>query len=125
MEGLPSPRILVDLDCDDLRLPEGRQRCDYVYFDGDRASSRVVLIELKKGAVKGSEVLGQLQEGANIAEKWIPPGTAFRLHPVVVHGKGVHKQEMKLLRNRRIRLRDRTAQALLMRCGGSLKSVLK
>ena len=124
MNGLPGSRVLVDLDCGALHLPKRSQRCDFVYFDETNGSQRVAPIELKNGGFSGSSVAGQLQEGATIADKWIPSGTLFRLIPVLVHGRGARKHEYERLRAVKISLRGHKAQAVLIRCGASLKSAL-
>ena len=124
MVGLPASRVLVDLDCDALHLPKGGQRCDYVYFDEKNGTQRVAPIELKGGGFSGSSVAGQLQEGATIADEWIPRGTSFRLVPILIHGKGARKKEYERLRAVKISLRGHRAQVLLIRCGAPLNAAL-
>ena len=124
MGGLPASRVLVDLDCEALNLPGGMQRCDFVYFDEDKGSSRVAPIELKSGSFDGREVRAQLQGGATVADGWIPQGTRFRLIPVLVHRRRMHKREYERLRKDKISLRGQTALAVLMRCGEPLKIAL-
>ena len=124
MSGLPTPRVLADLDCGALNLPAKLQRCDYFLVTEDNDSSLVAPIELKGGRVRGSEVAAQLQQGAKAAEKWLPPGASFRLVPILVHRRGIHKHELKHLRGTKIRLRGRQAQTVLIRCGAPLKRAL-
>lgn len=124
MKGVPASRVLVDLDCEALNLPGVDQRCDFLYFDEDKGSSRVAPIEIKSGGVKGSKVAAQLQGGATVADGWIPKGKRLRLIPILVHGGTVHKLERKRLRADRIKIRDYTAQVVLIRCGTPLGNAL-
>ena len=84
----------------------------------------VAPVELKSGGFKASTVIAQIQGGADAADKWLPPGNAFRFAPVLVHGKGVDRQNLKKLRRARIKLRGHEPAPVLIRCGAKLTSAL-
>lgn len=118
MEGAPESRVLVDLDCDDLDIAWGDsdKRCDYLFVGEEKVTAYVAPIELKGGGFKTSEVIGQLQGGANAADKWLPPGDAFQFVPILVHGKGIHPEDLRKLRRAKIKLRKHEPAPVLIRC---------
>lgn len=124
LNGLTTARVIVDLDCGELGIRDYRKRCDYVFFGEDEGTSWVVPIELKSGAFRGRDVVEQLQGGADVANRWLPQRCSFQFVPVLAHGKGVPKRGLKALRAHKIRLRDHTKQAVLIRCGETLRSAL-
>ena len=124
MEDLPEKRVLVDLDCAELGLSQAG-RCDYVYFDEDGISGRVVPIELKSGGFRPSHVTDQLQQGAEIAAGWIPHGLSLQLVPVLVHGKGIRRPELDRLLKVKITLRGRSGRLIWIKCGDPLKTALE
>lgn len=123
LEGVPRDRVLVDLD---LALEgAGGKRCDFLLAaDADRAGW-VVLMELKSGNAKAGEVGQQLQGGAAAVSAWLPRDLPYRFLPVLAHGKGLHRTELKKLRRIRIRLDRHRAQPELIRCGAKLSDVLR
>ena len=118
-------RIVVDLDCEDLHLPRVRKRCDYLFFGEKGARSQVVPIELKSGRFNATDVIDQLQGGADVADGWLPKEAHFQLVPLLVHGaKVVRRIERTALRSRKVGLRGQTQQVVMIGCGGKLKDVL-
>ena len=65
----PSERVIVDMDCDDLKILDGESRCDYVFIGREHSNVCVVPIELKSGGLKASAVLSQLAGGATLPTK--------------------------------------------------------
>ena len=124
MSGVPADHVVVDLDCGALRLPD-TPRCDFLFVGADGDGTRVAPIELKKGGFSGSKVVGQLQGGADAADGWLPIDCSFEFVPVLVHGKGVHRRERNLLRNRKIKLRDQKKQTVLIRCDSPLMNAFR
>ena len=121
----PSERVIVDMDCDDLKILDGESRCDYVFIGREHSNVCVVPIELKSGGLKASAVLNQLAGGAKAADCWLSPGIPFRFIPVLVHGKKLHRQDLKTLRSQKVKLREQRKQVQLVRCGGSLANALR
>ena len=124
LRGVPQKRIIVDMDCKALQIPNGRKRCDYLFVGEEPNTTWVVPIELKGGGWKASEALEQIEEGVRIADMWLPRGTSFQFVPVLVHGKGTHRNELRKLRSRKMRLRGQMKRIALIRCGAQLKSAL-
>lgn len=125
MKGTPTTRVVVDLDCNALNIPPNRKRCDYLFVGEENDTAWVAPIELKSGKFKADEIVDQLQGGADVVHKWLPPGSSFHFVPVLVHGKGVHRKDFERLRKRKIRLRNHTRQTELISCGDLLKRALR
>ena len=53
----PSMRVIVDMDCDVLSIPNNWKRCDYLFVGEDQNETWVAPIELKSGRLSVSEVL--------------------------------------------------------------------
>ena len=79
LKGLQSNRIIVDMDCEALGIPDNQKRCDYLYV-GEKRKTQVVPIELKSGKVpSASDAVEQLQKGADQADGWLPSKTPIRI----------------------------------------------
>ena len=116
----PSPRVIVDMDCEILPVSGNGKRCDYLFVGGECNETWVAPIELKGGRLNASEVLGQLEGGARIADSWLPKGTSFQFAPILAHGKKIHRNDLKVLRSRKIQLRGQKKGTTLIKCGGKL-----
>ncbi len=90
-KGLPPSRVIVDMDCDGLRIPKQWKRCDYLFFGAENEVTCVAPIELKSGGLRAGTVLEQLEGGARMADAWLPQEVSFRLIPIVAHGKGIRR----------------------------------
>ena len=118
-------KVVVDLDCEALRIPLDRKRCDYLFFGEKRTRTWVIPIELKSGSFNGAAVVDQLQGGADEADAWLPQETRFQLVPLLVHrAKVVRKNDRTALRSGKVGLRGQMKQVVLSRCGDRLKDVL-
>ena len=116
----PVKCVIIDVDS----VQAGGQKCDLLFVGEDGNNAWVSPIELKGGSFSGGDVARQLQGGADIADRWLLRVADFKLAPVLAHGKGVNKRELKALRSVKIRLRGQTRQTLLIRCGGRLQNAL-
>ena len=125
LTGAPAERIVVDMDCDSLRIPVERKRCDYLFVGEEPETVCVVPIELKSGRFEASATLEQLQAGVGMADTWLPQGVKFRLVPVLAHGKPIHPAERKRLLTRRIRWRKQKKGVVLIKCGEPLTKALR
>ena len=121
LEGIAKTRVVVDLDCRTLDLAPESKRCDYLVVDEELDASRVAAVELKSGNFKAGPVVEQLQGGADAADQWLPAGSGFQFVAVLAHGRGIHKEDQKTLRSRKIKLRGQERQTVLIRCGGILQ----
>lgn len=118
--------VLVDLDCEELHIPHGRKRCDYVFVGEKRTKAWVAPIELKSGRFHAAEVIDQLQGGAETVEEkaWLPDDGAFQFVPVLAHGGVIHRRQLKEFRSHKVLLRKQEQQVVVVRCDGRLKDAL-
>ena len=124
LKDAPAQRLIVDLDCATLPIPAGRKRCDYLFVGEENSTAWVVPIELKGGGFKAADGAEQLQGGSQVADAWLPPGSLFQFVPVLAHGKSVHNKDLKELRRKKVTLRGKERQTVLLRCRKKLISAL-
>lgn len=117
--------VLVNVDCSALHIPKDQHRCDYILVAEVKQAPFVAPIELKGGHFRGDHVVLQLQAGASLANRWLPPGAAFRLVPILAHKReSIHPVDLRVLRERKIALHDNEMQAVLLKCGTSVHEAL-
>ena len=129
LTGTPSNRVIVDLECEFDQQKKNTKRCDYVLFCGN-ASQRnliVALIELKSGTFKSPEVADQLQGGADFVTEMfgkLPKKANTALNtleitciPVLFHGKGIDRFELRELERAKIRFLSRNSTIKRRKCG--------
>ena len=124
LKGVPRERVIIDMDCQALQIPDDHKRCDYLLVGEETNTTWVVPIELKSGGLRAREVLEQIEEGVRMADMLLPQGTSFQFVPVLAHGKGIHPHELKVLRSRKIQLRGQRKGIVLIRCGDPLTKAL-
>ena len=117
-------RVIVDMDCDALRIPEERKRCDYLFVGEEHDTACVAPIELKSGRLSVSAVLEQIEGGVGMAESWLPQGVSFRFVPVLVHGRTIHPRDRRALLSRKVQLGKQKKGVVLIRCGEPLTKAL-
>ena len=125
LEGAPNARLLVDMDCDALNIPNQRKRCDYLFIGEEGDTTWIAPIELKSGGLKATEVLEQLEGGVRAVEAWLPRGVSFQLVPVLAHGKTTHPYELRKLRSKAIQLQGQKKLTVVIKCGEALKEKLR
>ncbi len=99
MDGAPSPRIVIDLD--EYDLPSDEPRCDYLLIsEGKSMYGWISVFEFKRGGLKASKVVRQLQAGACTAERLVPHNQSkqFQFRPVAVFGNSHKHQRDKLMK---------------------------
>ena len=116
--------VLVDMDCNALSIPEDWKRCDYLFVGEERNATWVAPIELKSGRLSVSQVLEQLEGGARMADRWLPQGVSFQLAPVLAHGKTIHRNDLKALRDKKLQLRGQRKGIAVIKCGEQLTKAL-
>ena len=125
LEGISSRphRLAIDLNCKELGITY-RKRCDYLFIGQTDATIYVALIELKSGRVdSATEVTQQLQGGADhLAVKLLPSNTSFQFRPILAYRK-MHKEILKQLRKKTVRLHGRKEPIKLVHCGSKLINV--
>ena len=118
MEGVPSPRIVVDLDLALAPQKMEGKRCDFVLFfaSTDKDILFAVPMELKSGGVDASEVSAQLQRGADYTHCLAPQQFEAVCLPVLFHGGSIHPKQRKTLNRAKVRFRGRQLTITTARC---------
>ena len=124
LKGAHPVRVIVDMDCDALRLPDEQKRCDYLFFGEERDMTCVAPIELKSGRLSASTVFEQIEGGVGMADAWLPEGISFRFVPVLVHGRTIHPRDRRALLSRKVQLRKQKRGIVLIKCGEPLTKAL-
>lgn len=128
MTDVPRERIVVNVD---RAFPASRvtgKRCDRILIYGDVSKNRLVvaLIELKGGTFKATGVFEQLQESVGLLSGLIPQVFEITCVPVLFHGKGISKLQLRDINRTPVRFRNQRFPIRLRRCGvpRNLASVL-
>ena len=124
MSGIADERVIVDMDLLDISWLGDVQRCDRLFIGhGDF----VAAIELKRGGIRASQVLGQLRTGARVADHYIPDSADVQFRPIAAYGGQLHPNERDKLRrrNNRVGFRKESLEVTLVRCGASLLNALR
>ena len=130
MTDVPSPRIVVDVDRASQAHGISGKRCDYILFftSGTRDTLVMVPMELKSGTVNASTASEQLQQGAELAERFTRNRIAVGAvcYPILFHGKRIHEKARKALNRAKVPFRGRQLTIKTARCGqpGNLANVL-
>ena len=125
MSKAPQARLIVDCDKPGSPLNQNAVRCDYIGVvetatDGDW----VVPLELKKGGFDASKLAGQLQAGADAADKLVPSAASIRFRAVAFSGN-VRKAERKKLKRESVKFRGLSVEIRRRKCGERLVSALQ
>ena len=127
MAGIPSERVVLDVD---LAFPPEKneeKQCDLVLFYIDNIQNNLVVVPMElKGSLRASEIIEQLREGIHIAEHLVPKGTETNCIPIAFYRKRIHKAQRKRLKSARIRFRSEEFPINTARCGhqGNLAQAL-
>lgn len=119
MVGVPSDRIVIDVD---KAFPSNQgtgKRCDRILVYGNTAKNRLVMvfIELKSGTFKATDVSAQLQESVDMFAGLIPQISETTCIPILFHGKGVSKLQGKDLNRAPVRFRNQKFPIRRSKCG--------
>ena len=119
LDGTPTNRLVVDLDCESGPIGIHERRCDYLFFaEAVSGEDWVAPIELKSGALKATRVESQLQSGARAVESLVPDNTTVHFVPVVAGT--CHKVERKRLGLCKVTFRGMATRIKLRPCSSSL-----
>ncbi len=116
LTGIPTQRVVVDMDSVLPSGQHGRKHCDYVIFFLNTSENTLfaVPIELKTGTIKGSAQ--QLQQGADFAAHHAPSTPKNTCVPVLCH-KGIPKLARRALQKSKVRFRGLKITVETTRCG--------
>lgn len=122
-EGLPSDRIIIDLDRHVADRPLGQKLCDYLIAAEDGTARWIMPVELKSGGFQASSIIKQLQAGSDRAKELIRYDNSLTLVPILAHRRKrrMHRNDIKLLREREIVLFGMKKKVILIECGANLK----
>ncbi|MDE0014419.1 MAG: hypothetical protein OXU36_24965 [Candidatus Poribacteria bacterium] len=128
MVDIPSERIIVNVDTAFPAHQIAGKRCDRILVYGDTTQNRLVVafIELKSGTFKATDVCAQLQASVSLFSNLIPRVLEITCIPILFHGRGVSKLQLKDLNRSPVRFRNQKFPIRLSRCGvpRNLASVL-
>ena len=86
LKDAPRPSIAIDMDKPQAPVGQNEAKCDYIFIGGS-GNVFLVPLELKRGKLDASNVVRQLQAGANIADdRIIPKREGVQFLPVAVCG---------------------------------------
>ncbi len=119
MTGVPRERIVVNVDTAFPANQSAGKRCDRILIYGDTAKNRlvVVFIELKSGTFKATEACEQLQGSVSLFSDLIPQTLETTCIPILFHGKGVSKLQLKDINRTPVRFRNQRFPIRIKRCG--------
>ena len=121
MTGIPRERVLVDVDQAFRVHQRIGKRCDKMLFHGNSTEDTLVavLMELKSGTFKATDVSQQLQGGAHFAATLIPRDIQTICIPLVFHGERVHRAQSGKLKDATVRFRNQRVPITRSKCGVS------
>lgn len=127
LDGAPAPHVIIDFDKPGALLGESETRCDYLFIaDGaDDVPEWVVPMELSGGRNKKSgQTLAQLQAGAKVACKILPPNIIPKFQLVFVGSIG-NSYLRKDIKKKKISFRGQSEITEAISCGDPLTKALK
>ena len=128
LSGAPDSRLIVDFDKNGSLLGMDEVRCDYLFIAEDSSDAVWVCpMELKRGGLRASEVVGQLKAGAQVAEHVVPQNTRAKFRPVAAFGGGIHRAELDELKRKsnKVSFRGVSESVRLIECGEKLTKGLR
>ena len=134
LRDAPSPYLLVDMDCRALGIPADSGRCDFLFVgcESTRGAGWVVPLELKSGSPDATDIVKQLQAGAQFAQTClaeavdrIPAQHESTFLPVAVYGGKLHRAQSDKLRKSRILFHGKRYEIKLHRCKTPMKDILQ
>lgn len=126
MTGAPTPNLVVDFDKPGAPIAAQATRCDYLLVaEGNPAPDWVVVLELKGGALKVSQVVKQLRAGAAAAEKLVGKNEAVRFRPIIVGKVSKHTRPKLRKPANKIKFHKHKEPIRWMSCGDKLITKLR
>ena len=118
LTGIPTDRVVVDMDSVYPSGQHAQKQCDYVIFFMNTSEDTcfAVPIELKRGAIKGARE--QLQQGANFAHRYAPRGCKTICVPILFHS-GISTFAHRVLQKHKVRFRGTRMTVEKTRCNAN------
>ena len=118
MTGVPSSRVIVDVERVFASRGMAGRRCDFVLFLQTAGDVLVVVpVELKSGDADTSQVAEQLQAGAEFAAGIVSNTLAPTFRPILFHGRGLHRKQLSELNRAKVRIQGVDFSIKIARCG--------
>ncbi len=125
LDGMSGNRLIIDTEHKQSPgYSEADEKCDYLFISEPSANEVwVAPMEFKVGNGKASKIAGQLQSGADIAKRLIPPKALnshdVRFRPVFACIK-MDKHQRKILSRMSVILGKYREKVRTLRCGDPL-----
>lgn len=125
LRGTESATIFI-LCCDKYRQIHAHagKICDYIIFYSDGALN-IFAVEMKSGRVDLPKAIAQIADGATVAERISEQHSVLRFFPVLLHGRRLHANDVRVLRNSKVAFRGMSRLAIVKQCGESLSLILE
>lgn len=122
LEGVPKGHILIDMDC---HIDPNQIRCDFLFVGRLKTANDewVIPMELKRGQVKASGVIDQLQAGAKAAERLVPQKANVGFQPIVASGR-INPEQSRILSSKKVVFRGKKFAIRRIECGSSLTTAI-
>ena len=121
MTGIPSERVIVNLEHEFDARGRTEKRCDRLLFFINPAKNNLIAasIELKSGKAVESDVIEKLENSLNFTAQIasIPMRAQIDYIPVLFHGRGIKWTNPKGAKQPKVSVHSRRLQILIGRCG--------
>ena len=121
MAGVPSERVIVNLEHEFDSRGRTEKRCDRLLFFIHPTENSLVAasIELKSGKAVESDVIEKLKNSLNFTAQIVPVSIRPRLTytPVLFHGRGIKWTDPKGAKQPKVSIQGKRLQILIGRCG--------
>ena len=118
LTGLPTDRVVVDMDAVFPSGQHGQKQCDYVVFflNTSEDTCFAVPIELQHGTITGARA--QLQQGADFAARYVPRRCKTICVPILFH-KRLSTFAHRALQKGKVRFRGANMTVETTRCNAN------
>lgn len=121
MTGVPSTRVVVNLEHEFGARGRTEKRCDRLLFFVHPAEKRLVAasIELKSGKAVESDVIEKLENSLKFTAEIAPPSVRSGMvyTPVLFHGRGIKWTDPKGTKQPKVSIHGKSMLILIGRCG--------
>lgn len=115
LDGTPKSHIIVDFDSRYSPIEKRSTKCNFLYMDESRSKGHVVPLELKIQISSSSNIVNQLQAGADFVNSTNSESASIRFIPIVA-SRGIAKAARSHFRTSTIRFREEQFAISRMKC---------